>query len=165
MSNSNLNRTIRQVLYSLSHEYGNPVTVFKMLDAETDLDTGEKTAVTDSFEVARCVVLPSTSLRKFFQSVYYLRESQQFTSQGGQGWDAMSRGFIIEQAQLRNYEFQVEDWIVYKGRRYDVQSIHELEDETGWLIVGKAVRGVRPETDHRVYVTDNMPFEETANES
>ena len=43
------------------------------------------------------------------------------------------------------YDWNVEDWIVYNDRRYDVAEVEELDFNAGWLIIGKEVKGVVPE--------------------
>jgi hypothetical protein len=39
----------------------------------------------------------------------------------------------------------MDDWLVYDGRRYEIKSISEFEQHAAWIIVGKEVKGVRPE--------------------
>jgi len=147
MSNGspNLNRTLRQVIYELKHSYGAPVDVYKLDAAATDRRTGVKTATKSVITVRKTVVMPASTMRKIFQGISYLSASKPFASLGGQGWDGTSRAFIFEGRDLPGYEWQVQDWIVYRDRRYDVSIIETLEFDTGWLIVGKEVKGGTPE--------------------
>ena len=150
--NPNLNRTLRQAIYELKHSYGDTVDVYKLDSASTDYKTGVKSATKSVITVRKAVVMPATTLRKFFQGISYLSASKPFASQGGQGWDGTSRAFIFEGRDLPGYEWEIEDWIVYRNRRYDVSEIESLEFDTGWLIIGKEVKGTRPEQ----IITQNM---------
>lgn len=139
--NPNLNRIIRQAIYQLKTEYGAPVDVYKMDSASTDRKTGVKTATKSVISVRKAVVMPMATMRKMFQGISYLSASKPFASMGGQGWDGTSRAFIFEGRDLPGYEWEVEDWIVYRDKRYDVAEIETLEYDTGWLIIGKEVKG------------------------
>ena len=143
--NPNLNRIIKQTLYQLKTEYGAQVQVYKLDSATTDYKTGVKTASKSVITVRKAVVMPAASLRKFVQGISYLSASKPFASQGGQGWDGTSRAFIFLGSDLPGYEWEVEDWIVYRDRRYDVAEIETLEFNTGWMILGKEVKGSVPE--------------------
>ena len=154
--NSNLNRVLRQAVYELKHSYGASVDVYKLESASTDRRTGVKTAVKSVITVRKVVVMPAMTMRKFFQGISYLSASKPFASMGGQGWDGTSRAFIFEGSDLPGYEWEVEDWIVYRDRRYDVSSIETLEHDTGWLIVGKEVKGGTPERIIQLNVVDSF---------
>lgn len=143
--NPNLNRTLKQAIYELKHSYGAPVDVYKLDSASTDRKTGVKTATKSVISVRKVVVMPATTARRFFQGISYLSASKPFASQGGQGWDGTSRAFVFEGSDLPGYEWEIQDWIVYRDRRYDVSAIETLEFDTGWLILGKEVKGCVPE--------------------
>jgi len=143
--NPNLNRILKQTIYELKHSYGAQVQVYKLDSASTDYKTGVKTASKSVICVRKAVVMPASTLRKFTQGISYLSASKPFASQGGQGWDGTSRVFIFEGSDLPGYEWEVEDWIVYRDRRYDVAEIETLEYDTGWMILGKEVKGAVPE--------------------
>jgi hypothetical protein len=95
-------------------------------------------------------------MRKMFQGISYLSASKPFASQGGQGWDGTTRAFIFEGRDLPGYDWEVEDWIVYRDRRYDVSEIELLEHDSGWLIIGKEVKGVVPERIIQLNVVDSF---------
>lgn len=154
--NANLNRTIRQAIYQLKMEYGSPVDVYKLDSASTDYKTGVKSATTSVIRVRNAVVMPASTVRKMFQGISYLSASKPFASQGGEGWDGTSRAFIFEGRDLPGYVWQVEDWIVYRDKRYDVSVIEELDCDSGWLIVGKEVKGVVPEQIIKLNVVDSF---------
>lgn len=139
--NPSLNRMIRQTIYDLKHRFGDAVTVYKVQDSSTDYKTGVRSIETQSYPVKKCIVLPNTMTRELYQGVSYISASKSFTSLGGMAWDQGKRGFIFEGRDLPGYEWEVEDWIVYRGKRYDVDSIEELEYNAGWMIVAVEVKG------------------------
>lgn len=159
--NPNLNRELRQVLYTLKKEYGAPVEVYKLTASATSYKTGVKTATKSVTNVRLCVVMPALTMRKMFQGISYLSASKPFASQGGQGWDGTTRAFIFEGRDLPNHEWEVEDWIVYRGKKYDVSQIEELEHNSGWLIIGKLVRGSEPERIIQVNIYDEFNPEDS----
>lgn len=165
LANPNLQRIIRQTIYQLKHRYGAPVDVYKMQSASTDRRTGERTTEVSKVYVRKAVVLPADAVRKFFQGISYISESKPFVSQGGPGWDQDMRGFIFDGRDLIDYQWEVEDWIVYDGKKYEVTKIEELEYRTGWMIVGKRVRGSDPEQIIEANIVDTMGMEDEAEES
>jgi hypothetical protein len=154
--NPNLNRELRLTLYQLKKEYGAPVDVYKLDSSTTDYKTGVKTATKSVISVRLAVVMPAITMRKMFQGISYLSASKPFASQGGQGWDGTTRAFIFEGRDLPGYDWEVEDWIVYRDRRYDVSEIELLEHDSGWLIIGKEVKGVVPERIIQLNVVDSF---------
>lgn len=163
--NPNLNREMRQTLYQLKKEYGAPCDVYKLDSASTDYKTGAKTATKSVISVRKAVVMPALTMRKIFQGISYLSASKPFASLGGQGWDGTSRAFIFEGRDLPGYDWEVEDWIVYRDKRYDVAEIEELEHDSGWLIIGKMVKGVVPERIIQINVVSDLNLGDTVSES
>ena len=139
--NPMLNRMIRQTIYDLKHRFGGEVTVYKVVDSNTDYKTGDKSINTTSRLVRKAIILPNLLTREIFQGVNYLAASKSFTSLGGQGWDEATRTFIFDGHDLKGYTFETEDWVVYRGKRYDIETIEQLEFDTGWLILAKEVKG------------------------
>lgn len=154
--NPSLTRMVKQTLYDLKQRFGAVVTVYKVLDANTNFMTGEKTLQTESRRVRRCAVLPSTTTREVYQGVNYLSASKVFTSLGGMGWDQSVRGFIFEGSDLPNYTWDYQDWIVYRDERYDVAEFEELEFNAGWLVIGKHVKGDKSGGSPSVDISDPM---------
>lgn len=154
--NPNLNREVRQSIYQLKKEYGSPVDVYKLDSATTNYKTGVKSATKSVIRVRLAVVMPASTLRKQSMGISYLSASKPFASQGGQGWDSTTRAFIFEGRDLPGYDWEVEDWIVYRDRRYDVAEIESLEYDAGWLIIGKEVKGAVPERIIQMNVVDSF---------
>jgi len=160
--NPNLQREIRQVLYQLKSRYGAPVDVYQGSSQQTDYRSGAKTAVATKTSIRMAIVMPADATRKFFYSISYLAESRAFTSQGGPGWDDESKGFIFDGRDMPGHTWEVEDWVVYDGKRYDVSNIEELEFGTGWMIIGKRAKGTNAVEQIDLNVVDGMGFGQEA---
>lgn len=164
MSNPRMDHLIQRTLYDLKHRYGNEIQIYRLTSASTDYETGVKTAARSVIDVRHAVVMPASDMRRFFASIAFITASKQFLSPGNQGFDQSSRGFIIEhrdlaQAGHEDFEFQPEDWIVYRGRRYEVEMIERLEWDSGWLVVGKELKGTVPERIINLNVSNSVVFE------
>jgi len=144
-----LNRMIRQTLYSLMRQYGGTVSVYRLNDAETDVRTGRKTIDKDVFVVQRAVVLPVKVSRQVIQSISQISANKAFVY--GASFDSGLRKFIIDGRDLpEGFEFTTDDWLVYKGRRYEIKAIWEFEFGAAWIVVGKELMGRIPEQVHLV---------------
>ncbi len=153
--NPNLQHKMRQVMYQLMRQYGAPIEIYQPTSVDTDYFTGSKTASKSKIDVRFAAVLPAESVRKFFQGISYIAESRVFVSQGA-GWDQDARGFIIDAIDTPGYTPEVEHWIVYDGKKYEISDIKEMEYQTGWLLVGKRVRGSDPERIINVNIVDTI---------
>jgi hypothetical protein len=109
--------------------------------------------------------MPALTMRKLFQGISYLSASKPFASLGGEGWDGTTRAFIIEGRDLPGHTWEVEDWIVYRDKRYDVAEVEELEHDSGWLVIGKMVRGVVPERVIHMNVVSSLNLDSTGSGS
>ncbi len=161
MRNPNVIRQVRETIYALKKEFGEPVSVYKLSSASTDYETGVKTATRTSVDVRLCPILPAGVMRKFAQSAAYLKTSAPFTTPGGQGWDQGTRGFIFDARDLPvGYVFEIEDWVVYDSRRYDPKEVIAIEG-LGWMVTATEVRGALPEQIINLNVVDTFGVEQT----
>lgn len=141
MSNPNLTRMIQQTIYDLKMKFGEPVSVYRVVDSETDYKTGDKSIETIATQIRNAIVLPEDEGRHILQAVNYISASKAFTSLGGGQWVEGQRGFIFDAADLRDYQPSLTDWILFEEQRYDVQSIEKLATNAGWLVIAKHVKG------------------------
>lgn len=160
-----LNRLIRQTIYDLKHRFGGAITVYKVVDSTTDYKTGVKSIDTTSWAVRKAIILPNQLTREIFQGISYLSASKAFASLGGQGWDEATRSFIVDGKDLPGHQWDIEDWIVYRGKRYDIETIEVLEWDTGWLIVGKEIKGQLSGGGTQVNVEQSLPVQQTVAET
>ena len=143
-ANRSMNRFIRKTLYSLKRQYGGRVDIYKLVTTETDYETGVKSYTRTMVTVPKCIVLPVKVQREAVQSISIISANKSFVYGGS--FDAGTRTFIVDARDLPDaYEIQNDDWFVYNGRRYDLKNISEFEQHTGWIMIGREVKGVRPE--------------------
>lgn len=153
--NRTLNRFIRRTLYNLKRQYGSRVDVYKLDGVDTDYETGEKTVSKTVYTVRKCIVLPVKIAREISKTISQISANKMFVYGGS--YDVGTRMFMIDTRDLPNdYEFTNDDWLVYDGRRYDIKSIEEFEQHTAWTIVGREVKGVRPEQVFSAHITDQL---------
>lgn len=160
-----LNQMVRQTIYNLKQRYGGEISVYRLDSASTNYETGVKTATKTVYDIRRAVILPAAEMRRFFASISFISASKSFVSPGQQGWDQSQRGFIIDSRDIPGFEFEPEDWIVYRDRRYDIVTAERLEYDTGWLIIGKEIKGANPEQIINLNVVDTLVVEQEALES
>lgn len=134
--NYNLNRRIRQALYTLKRAFGSTVTFYKLIDSDTDYTTGQKVSTTTSYTIPRCIVLPVRIQREVVQTISIISANKGLL-QGGT-YDAGQREFVIDARDLPVIPRQ-DDYLVYNDRRYEFKEVYELEQRTGWHIVAKEV--------------------------
>ena len=163
-TNYELNRFIRQNIYTLKREYGGSITVYKLVDASTNLDSGVKSYSANSYEIRRAIVLPVHVVRHVIQSISLISANKKIV-QGGT-FDMGDRVFIIDRRDVPStLDLMKDDWIIYDDRRYDIKAIDEYEQRTAWLIVGKLIAGVIPEQHRRTYPDDILNLTQTATPS
>lgn len=147
--NRSMNYAMRRVLYSLKREYGSRVDVYKLIETGTNLETGEKTFTSEMHIVRRCIVLPVKILREVSKTVSQIAANKAFVYGGT--YDAGTRSFILDARDLPpGFEFTNDDYLIYNNRRYEIRSIEEFEQHTGWVLIGLEMRGVRPQQTIRV---------------
>ena len=139
VTNYFLNRRIRQALYTLKRAFGSTVTLYKLIDSDTDYTTGQKIATTTAYTIPRCIVLPVRIQREVVQTISIISANKEFV-QGGT-YDAGQREFVIDARDLPDIQIRQDDYLVYNNRRYEFKQIFELEQRTGWHLVTKEVIG------------------------
>jgi len=134
--NFNLNRRIRQLLYSLKRRFGGPVSVYKLEDSTTDYKTGAKTQYVSKVMVPRAIVLPVKVVREVATSITVVAANKMMVYGGS--YDAGTRQFIFDALDMpTEFNFGKDDFILYNDRRYEIKSIEEFEFHTAWIVVGK----------------------------
>jgi hypothetical protein len=140
---SDLNPIIAQALYVLKRSYGAPVDIYVQGAVTSDTTTGNRTVDKTVYPIDLAIVLPSKLSRTDKRSISLISANKAMV-QGG-FYDTTTRKFIIDRSDVPDLATLTEnDWLVYKGRKYQFESIQEFEDDAGWVITGKAVLGERP---------------------
>jgi len=140
----------------MKKEYGGQITVYRLSDVTTNLDTGVRTTTKDSVVVRRAVVLPNKLTRDVIQSISLISANKQVV-QGGT-YDPGTRSFIIDRTDVPNWELRQDDWIIYDGKKYDIKVIEEFEQSTAWLITAREVKLFVPEQDLHCCSSSYMPL-------
>jgi hypothetical protein len=158
--NYNLIRLVRRCIRQMKVEYGSPVTVYKLISTDTDLKTGVKTVNRESVYVDRAVVMPDVLKREQLTPISLISANKSVV-QGG-SYDHGTRRFIIDRTDVPGWALEHDDWIVYNGSRYNIQTIDEFEQETAWLIVARKIEGGPVNEDLPEYPAQYMPIADSA---
>ena len=124
----------------LKRDYGCPIDIYKLVGAQTDVRTGVRTVSVSVYHVQRAIVLPTTTrrkglLRKMAAGTEAIRDFQASGS-----YDVGDASLIVDRADVpASLKLSADDWIVYEGRKYPVQTVEEFV-MGGWIItVGELV--------------------------
>jgi hypothetical protein len=140
---SDLNPVIAQALYTLKRSYGAPVDIYVQGAITTDTTTGSRAVAKTVYPIDVAIVLPAKLSRNDKRSISLISSNKAMV-QGG-FYDTTTRRFIIDRSDVPDLDKLTEnDWLVFKGRKYQFESIQEFEDDAAWVITGKAVIGERP---------------------
>ena len=158
---SDLNPTIQQALYMLKRAYGAPVDIYVQGAVTTNAMTGAKTVEKTVYPIDIAIVLPSKLSRSDKRGISLISANK--TMVEGGFYDTTTRRFIIDRSDVPDLTLLTEnDWLVFKGRKYQFESIQEFEDDAGWVIVGKAVLGEVPEQIFLVSADNLMNLSDSA---
>lgn len=133
-SNPKAQVTIRRAMYMLKQQYGVAVTVCKVTATTTNYFTGVTTTSESKTPVRRACLMPLEVTRGNYVSPFYTQTNKPFITKGGMGWDDASRLFIFDGRDLPDHQWDLQDFIVYEGHRFDVKSFEEFGDKAGWAV-------------------------------
>lgn len=154
-ADSNLTGIQRRVLYSLEKRFGAPLDYYRLLGSETNIETGARSITRKVINVPRAVILPTRIRREAERSISVISADKKFV-QGG-GYDIGVKQFIIRGALLSEINgVQLNDWIVYKSRRFDVVEFDEYEFSGSYLITAREAVGSQPRQLHNVTANQTL---------
>jgi len=160
-NNAGNKRRIRETLYQLKLDFGVLCDVYKLVSSETDYDTGLKDQTIESRRVRRAVRMPQSIARQQYISPNFTQTNKNFITKG-LGWDEVTDVFVFDGRDLRNYEFDLSDWIIWNHIRYGVKAIEELGDKDGWYIGVTQAKGAPPYEFHIVDAASDMGLDGSA---
>lgn len=142
-SNANLVRQLRQALYTLKKEYGATIDIYKLRTASTDVRTGAQVVDRQVIRVKRAIVLPAKIARTAQAAIALVSQIRGFVTGGGGTYDVGRRDFLIDRADVAKSlpELTADDWIVFAGRKYQVQAIEAFEYDAGWIVTARELAG------------------------
>jgi hypothetical protein len=147
VTNRQLNRWIRRTLYNLKRQYGSTIEVHQQLEASTNLTTGVKDQKQLITRIQRAIVLPTQLARETNQAISVIAANKAFVYGGT--YDIAARTFIIDARDVQSgFAITLDDWIAYDSRQFQLKTISELEQHTGWLIEGRANMQAVPSSLH-----------------
>lgn len=153
-SNRGMNRFMRRVLYSLKRLYGGRIDLYKLGSVATDYKTGIKTVIRTMTTIQRSIVLPVKIWRTIGPNT-----TAEFNYGGS--YDLGTRIFVIDARDLpTDYVIEKDDWLVYNGQRYGLKNITELEQHTGWELLGQVVVGCQLEQIFAARVEQQLSLEQ-----
>ena len=136
-------RLVRQVLYGLRTQYGGRIAVYKLIDADTNYSTGVKTIEKISYELV-AILGPGKVAREVLQSISQISANK--TMVYGGTFDSTVKTFVIDGRHLPgDFEFEMDDWIVYNNARFELKDVYKLDYHAGWIITAKEVIGQHAE--------------------
>ncbi len=148
-----LTRSIRQTLYMLKRQYGGTIDIYTLVSSSTDPKTGNVTTDRTVVHVDRAVVLPARITREVRKSISQISVNKMFVVGGT--YDAGRRIFIVDRDDTPDLQLTNNSYVVYKSRKYEIESFQEFEFEAGWLITGRELVGEVPEQIHHLKA-DNL---------
>lgn len=144
-----------QILYQFRRQYGGgPITIYRIEEQDVDFCTGEIQSEQSCVEIACVIVLPASVTAKFVQNISKISADKRFV--WGGTYDVTTRGFIVDRRDAPNLELREDDWIVWKGQRYEIKNFFLYEEDAGWVIIGDHVRGDVGCQMHKVFAEDTL---------
>ena len=138
-----LKRTIVRTLYMLKRQYGGTIDIYTLVSSETDQETGVVTLVKSVVHVNRAIVLPAQMQREVKKSISQISAQKMFVVGGT--YDAGRRIFIIDREDALTLDLTNNSYLVYRDRKYEIESFQEYEFDAGWIITGRELVGEVPE--------------------
>lgn len=138
-----LKRTIMRTLYMLKRQYGGTIDIYTLVSSETNQETGVVTLIKNIVHVDRAIVLPAQIQREVKKSISQISANKAFVVGGT--YDANCRTFIIDREDALTLDLTNNSYIVYRDRKYEIESFQEYEFDAGWIVVGRELVGEVPE--------------------
>ncbi len=152
-------RLIRKAIYRLKRDYGFAITLHKITDVALNLETGVKTRTTRFKKIQRAVILPGRMFRSFVYDLSYIAAAKNFTSGGF--FDADDKVIIIDWQDVRDFTINVDDYVLYDNKQFQVVSIRDFELDTAYFLKVRAVIGSPISDVSNPAVTDTVTLTET----
>lgn len=155
MNPANLTNIQRRVLYSLEKRFGAPLDYYRLLGSETNIETGVRSINRKVINVPRAVILPTRVRREAERSISVISADKKFV-QGG-GYDIGLKQFIIRGELLSEINgVQLDDWIVYQSRRFNVVEFDDYEFSGSYLITAREAVGAQSRQLHSLTVGQSL---------
>lgn len=158
-----LRRMIQRTLYMLKRQYGGTIDIYTLVSSSTNQATGVVTLVKDMLRVYRAIVLPARMQREVRRSISQISANKTFVVGGT--YDAGRRIFIIDRDDAPDLDLTNNSYIVYRNRKYEIESFQEFEFESGWTVVARELVGEVPEQIYLLKADSLLELEDSADAS
>lgn len=138
-----LKQLMRRTLYSLKRQYSSSIDIYTINSTTTNPETGVVGIDKDVVHLKRAIVLPARMTRDVKKSISQISSNKMFVVGGT--YDAGRRIFIVDRRDTSDLTLTSNSYLVYKKRKYEIESFQEFEFEAGWSIVGRELVGEVPE--------------------
>ena len=151
-----LTRSIRQTLYMLKRQFGGTIDIYTLLSSNTDPRTGEVVDSKEVVNVDRAIILPARVTREVKKSISQISANKMFVVGGT--YDASRRLFIIDRSDVPDLDLTNNSYVIYRNRKYEIETIQEFEFEAGWIITGRELMGEVPQQIHLLHADNLVTF-------
>lgn len=154
-----LTRIIRQTLYMLKRQYGGTIDIYTLNSTTSDPKTGIVTTNKSVVRVNRAPILPARMTREVRKSISEISANKMFVVGGT--YDASRRIFIIDRQDVpADFSITNNSYVVYRNRKYEIETYSEFEFEAGWVVTGRELAGERPEQIFYLSVDNLLDIEQ-----
>lgn len=149
VTNRYLPRIILNTLYMLKRQYGGTFDLYRRgSDGSVDHLTGDVVVDKSVITIKRGIILPAKVIREAVQNISVISANKAFVFGGT--YDSATRMFIVDrrdipELNLKDFDPTPDDWLVYKGRKYEIKDFQEFEFDSAWVFTAKAILGDVPE--------------------
>lgn len=144
-------------MYALKRDYGFPAAVYRTTPGATNLETGEKSITRVKYAIDNVIVLPNKADTLGFYAAPLLQASRPFAYGGFQDQDLK---FMMIDGEDLPVDFRLEqsDTIVYENKKFEIVTLLEIEDQLGYLVTAKWLKGESPNEVHEAVVYQALRF-------
>lgn len=133
----------RKVLYNLKREYSGTIIINRRVSSDVDLETGRRTTAIQAWQVNRAIILPKEAKREFAYDLAFIASAKNFTY--GMDFETGVRRIILDLRDMPSgWRPSQDDYIIYRGIRYEVRSFEEFEFDSGIIYTLKSLEGQTP---------------------
>lgn len=150
MQRKKLEQRIRQAIYHLKRRYSGSITIYSLIGDTADIETGDATHEMTTVDIKRAVVLPVSMKRESSQDISVISANKYF-AYGGH-FDVGRRKFIIDRRDAPGLTLDENDWIVFKRKKYEIESVKDFGPRTAWVVIGKELVGEKFNQIHTLAV-------------
>lgn len=129
---------IRDLIYRLKQDYGQPMDLYVPTESNTDYATGKQIVSRRRFRVARVILLTQVLQRRFVHDVPFLTAGRQWAFGGL--FDEGTRTVILAGTDVpKNILINDSCYFNYDNIRYDVVKCEKIEHNAAYVITMKSL--------------------------